>query len=172
MLQTVMCAAHVPMHLRPCHPTDATCDRCNSSHLDVCFNLSDFELCHGHSHVVQALTQRSDHLAVIAAFTAWSSARAAGGRAAGAEFARQHFLSDQVRLIYVVKLQLMHITHSAWSVLPLTCDAYWLVAACWTYTCLIKHNRHDTCDADHPVLSSVKVFQCSLCCVDDSGARR
>lgn len=45
---------------------------------------------------VQALAQRSDHLAVIAAFNAWTAARAAGGRGAGADFARQHFLSDQV----------------------------------------------------------------------------
>lgn len=45
----------------------------------------------------QALAQRSDHLALIAAFNAWTAARAAGGRGAGADFARQHFLSEQVR---------------------------------------------------------------------------
>lgn len=46
---------------------------------------------------LQALAQRSDHLALIAAFNAWTAARAAGGRGAGADFARQHFLSEQVR---------------------------------------------------------------------------
>lgn len=44
----------------------------------------------------QAFAQRSDHLAVIAAFNAWSAAKAAGGRGAAADFARQHFMSDQV----------------------------------------------------------------------------
>jgi hypothetical protein len=46
--------------------------------------------------LVQAYSQRSDHLAVVAAYNGWVAARAAGGRSAGADFARQHFLSEQV----------------------------------------------------------------------------
>jgi hypothetical protein len=45
---------------------------------------------------LQALVQRSDHLAVIAAFNAWTAARASGGRGAAADFARSHFMNDQV----------------------------------------------------------------------------
>eukprot|EP00882_Tetradesmus_deserticola_P011147 GHRQ01011788.1.p1 GENE.GHRQ01011788.1~~GHRQ01011788.1.p1 ORF type:complete len:340 (+),score=172.49 GHRQ01011788.1:429-1448(+) len=44
----------------------------------------------------QAYSQRSDHLAAVAAYNGWVAARAAGGRSAGAEFARQHFVSEQV----------------------------------------------------------------------------
>lgn len=47
--------------------------------------------------LVQAYSQRSDHLAVVAAYNGWVAARAAGGRSAGADFARQHFVSEQVR---------------------------------------------------------------------------
>lgn len=49
-----------------------------------------------YTHTLQALAQRSDHLAVIAAFNAWTAARAAGGRGAAADFARTHFMNDQV----------------------------------------------------------------------------
>jgi hypothetical protein len=64
---------------------------------DICFTMLPLScaVCHA-VRAVQAVAQRSDHLAVIAAFNAWSAARAAGGRGAGADFARQHFLSDQV----------------------------------------------------------------------------
>jgi hypothetical protein len=46
---------------------------------------------------LQAYSQRSDHLAAVAAYNGWVAARAAGGRGAAAEFARQHFVSEQVR---------------------------------------------------------------------------
>ncbi|KAF8055672.1 DHX57 [Scenedesmus sp. PABB004] len=44
----------------------------------------------------QAYAQRSDHLALVAAFDGWSAARAAGGRGAGREFAQANFVSEQV----------------------------------------------------------------------------
>eukprot|EP00775_Hariotina_reticulata_P004412 gene4412-4665_t len=60
----------------------------------------------------QAYSQRSDHLAVIAAFNGWIAARTAGGRSGGVDFARQYSLSDQVleavakgRLDFAVTLQ-------------------------------------------------------------------
>jgi hypothetical protein len=52
--------------------------------------------------LLQAYRQRSDHLAVVAAYNGWVAARAAGGRGAGADFARQHFVSEQVRGLMLV----------------------------------------------------------------------
>eukprot|EP00879_Flechtneria_rotunda_P019881 GHRR01020897.1.p1 GENE.GHRR01020897.1~~GHRR01020897.1.p1 ORF type:complete len:959 (+),score=404.55 GHRR01020897.1:326-3202(+) len=44
----------------------------------------------------QAISQRSDHLAVIAAFNGWSAAKASGGRSASVDFCQQYFVSEQV----------------------------------------------------------------------------
>jgi len=41
---------------------------------------------------------------VITAFNGWLTARAAGGRGAAADFARQNFLSDQVG-VWLAKLR-------------------------------------------------------------------
>lgn len=46
----------------------------------------------------QAYAQRSDHLAIVAAFNGWAAARASGGRSAGSDFARASWLSEQVWL--------------------------------------------------------------------------
>jgi hypothetical protein len=51
---------------------------------------------------MQAYAQRSDHLAIIAAFNGWLAARGACGRAGGGEFARRHWLSEQARWLGVV----------------------------------------------------------------------
>jgi len=73
-ISAVHCASWEPQHLIWCTVT----------HHPSCWSL-------------QAYSQRSDHLALIAAFNGWSGARAAGGRLTGAEFARQYSLSEQVR---------------------------------------------------------------------------
>lgn len=44
-----------------------------------------------------AYAQRSDHLAIVAAYNGWLSARAAGGRREAAEYCSKSFLSYQVR---------------------------------------------------------------------------
>jgi hypothetical protein len=78
------CTAHQP------HP--ATCQQCTRStyHTPNIGVLSS-------ALPLQAYSQRSDHLAAVAAYNGWVAARAAGGRGAAADFVRQHFVSEQVR---------------------------------------------------------------------------
>lgn len=46
--------------------------------------------------IAQAYAQRSDHLAIVATFNGWLSARAIGGRVAALDFAKTYHASDQV----------------------------------------------------------------------------
>jgi hypothetical protein len=63
-----------------------------------CLLWNTADLPRARAHPSQAFAQRSDHLALIAAFNGWVAARAVGGRGSGTDFARQHFLSEQVRV--------------------------------------------------------------------------